>query len=84
MSIHDDRDDVATCLQLGAMDFLVKPLRHNELRNLWTRVWMWRKVGQAQPRQEPLQPSIARSSGSCQCVHFISSQARKRHGFPAS
>ena len=23
---------------------LVKPLRHNELRHIWTRVWWWRKV----------------------------------------
>lgn len=32
------------CLTLGAIDYLVKPLRHNELRHIWTRVWWWRRV----------------------------------------
>jgi response regulator of citrate/malate metabolism len=40
-----DRDTVAKCLSMGATDYLVKPLRHNELRNIWTRIWWWRQVG---------------------------------------
>lgn len=50
-SSQDDRERVIECLQLGACDYLVKPLRQNELRNLWTRVWrqvgtgaLWREV----------------------------------------
>jgi CheY-like chemotaxis protein len=43
-SDSDDQALVAQCLVLGAADFLCKPLRHNELRNLWTRVWWWRRV----------------------------------------
>ena len=31
------------CLHSGAADYLVQPLRQNELQNLWTKVW-WRKV----------------------------------------
>ena len=42
LSECDDRAMVIRCLQLGAEDFWVKPLRLNEVRNLWTRVW-WRK-----------------------------------------
>jgi hypothetical protein len=43
MSTQDDRDIVATCLNRGATDYLVKPLRHNELRHIWTRVWWWQR-----------------------------------------
>ena len=31
------------CLHSGAADYLVQPLRQNELQNLWTKVW-WRRV----------------------------------------
>lgn len=49
MSAQDDRDVVVKCLHLGAADYLIKPLRHNELRNLWTRVW-WRRVRAKKPQ----------------------------------
>lgn len=39
MSSHDSLDVVFKCLLRGAKDFLVKPLRKNELRNLWQHVW---------------------------------------------
>ncbi|KAH7440159.1 hypothetical protein KP509_04G094100 [Ceratopteris richardii] len=39
MSAHDSLDMVFKCLMKGAKDFLVKPLRKNELRNLWQHVW---------------------------------------------
>lgn len=48
VSSRDDHAVVAKCLSLGAADFLCKPLRHNELRNIWTRVWWWRRVGAAE------------------------------------
>jgi DNA-binding response OmpR family regulator len=44
MSSLDDREEVMKCLTFGAIDYLVKPLRHNELRHIWTRVWWWRRV----------------------------------------
>lgn len=43
MSATDDRDSVVKCLQSGAIDYLIKPLRRNELQNIWTRVY-WRRV----------------------------------------
>lgn len=43
-SAQEDRDVMAACLQLGAADYMIKPLRHNELRNLWARVYWWRRV----------------------------------------
>jgi len=43
VSSNDDREVVLKCLTLGAIDYLIKPLRHNEMRHLWTRVWWWRQ-----------------------------------------
>lgn len=42
-----------SCLSLGAIDYLIKPLRQNELRHIWTRVWWWRKVGREEAPQLP-------------------------------
>lgn len=40
---------MVSCLQLGAADYMLKPLRNNELRNLWARVYWWRRVGPSPP-----------------------------------
>ncbi|TYI80707.1 hypothetical protein E1A91_D05G106800v1 [Gossypium mustelinum] len=39
MSSHDCINLVFKCLSEGAVDFLVKPIRKNELKNLWQHVW---------------------------------------------
>lgn len=39
MSSHDSMGTVFKCLSKGAVDFLVKPIRRNELKNLWQHVW---------------------------------------------
>ncbi|XP_072994542.1 two-component response regulator-like PRR95 [Typha latifolia] len=39
MSPHDSVSMVFKCMLKGAADFLVKPIRKNELRNLWQHVW---------------------------------------------
>ncbi|KAL1557714.1 two-component response regulator-like APRR3 [Salvia divinorum] len=39
MSSHDSVSTVYKCMLRGATDFLVKPVRKNELRNLWQHVW---------------------------------------------
>lgn len=39
MSSHDSMGIVFRCLSKGAVDFLVKPIRKNELKNLWQHVW---------------------------------------------
>ncbi|KAJ9681017.1 hypothetical protein PVL29_020095 [Vitis rotundifolia] len=39
MSSHDSISMVLNCMLKGAADFLVKPVRKNELRNLWQHVW---------------------------------------------
>ncbi|KAJ7546964.1 hypothetical protein O6H91_08G062600 [Diphasiastrum complanatum] len=44
MSAQDEMTVVVKCLRLGAADFLVKPLRVNELLNLWTHMWRRRRM----------------------------------------
>ncbi|WOL05502.1 two-component response regulator-like PRR1 isoform X1 [Canna indica] len=44
MSAHDEVSLVVKCLRLGAADYLVKPLRMNELLNLWTHMWRRRRM----------------------------------------
>ncbi|XP_059667725.1 two-component response regulator-like APRR7 isoform X2 [Cornus florida] len=39
ISSHDSMSLVLKCLSKGAVDFLVKPIRKNELKNLWQHVW---------------------------------------------
>ncbi|KAL6896804.1 hypothetical protein ACP4OV_007376 [Aristida adscensionis] len=39
MSLNDAMGTVFKCLSKGAVDFLVKPIRKNELKNLWQHVW---------------------------------------------
>uniref|UniRef100_R7W5M0 Two-component response regulator-like PRR37 n=1 Tax=Aegilops tauschii TaxID=37682 RepID=R7W5M0_AEGTA len=39
MSSHDSMGTVLSCLSNGAADFLAKPIRKNELKNLWAHVW---------------------------------------------
>ncbi|OVA12226.1 Signal transduction response regulator [Macleaya cordata] len=44
MSAQDDVSVVVKCLRRGAADYLVKPLRTNELLNLWTHMWRRRHM----------------------------------------
>ncbi|ONI08737.1 hypothetical protein PRUPE_5G198000 [Prunus persica] len=44
MSAKDEVSTVVKCLKLGAADYLVKPLRTNELLNLWTHMWRRRRM----------------------------------------
>ncbi|XP_073153712.1 two-component response regulator-like APRR1 [Henckelia pumila] len=44
MSTQDEVSIVVKCLKFGAADYLVKPLRINELLNLWTHVWRRRRM----------------------------------------
>ncbi|KAK7350939.1 hypothetical protein VNO77_10007 [Canavalia gladiata] len=39
MSSQDSISTVYNCMLRGAADYLVKPIRKNELRNLWQHVW---------------------------------------------
>lgn len=39
MSSHDSMAVSFKCLSNGAVDFLIKPVRKNELKNIWQHIW---------------------------------------------
>ncbi|CAN4087092.1 unnamed protein product [Withania somnifera] len=51
MSSKDSISTVLKCMVKGASDFLIKPVRKNELKNLWQHVWR-RKTQGARSRPE--------------------------------
>jgi CheY-like chemotaxis protein len=57
-SNSEDRDAVARCLSLGAVDHWIKPLRRNEVVNLWTKVWQQRHKSGADGEVEAI-PTVA-------------------------
>ncbi|KAE8708615.1 Detected protein of confused Function [Hibiscus syriacus] len=56
MSSQDSVSTVYKCMLKGAADYLVKPIRRNELRNLWQHVWRRQSsiVGGNFPRDESI------------------------------
>ncbi|CAN8252188.1 unnamed protein product [Cochlearia groenlandica] len=56
MSTQDSVNTVYKCMLKGAADYLVKPLRRNELRNLWQHVW--RRQSLQAPGSFPLDESV--------------------------
>lgn len=57
MSSQDSVSTVYKCMLRGAADFLVKPVRKNELRNLWQHVW--RRQAASRGGQGPPDESVA-------------------------
>ncbi|CAN1228245.1 Two-component response regulator-like APRR5 [Linum grandiflorum] len=56
MSKEDSISTVYKCMMRGAADYLVKPIRRNELRNLWQHVW--RRHSQASRDNLPQDESV--------------------------
>ncbi|KAG8471339.1 hypothetical protein CXB51_036758 [Gossypium anomalum] len=56
MSSQDSVSTVYKCMLRGAADYLVKPIRRNELRNLWQHVWRRQSsiVGGNSPQDESI------------------------------
>ncbi|XP_058105034.1 two-component response regulator-like PRR95 isoform X2 [Magnolia sinica] len=57
MSSQDSISLVFKCMLRGAADFLVKPIRKNELRNLWQHVW--RRQASSAVRHAPQDGNLA-------------------------
>ncbi|GMH17326.1 hypothetical protein Nepgr_019167 [Nepenthes gracilis] len=78
MSSHDSISMVFKCLSKGAADFLIKPLRRNELKNLWQHVWkrlaqindghVPQNMTTGQHKVEPIFEKIVATNHSCDSV----------------
>ncbi|CAL9151762.1 unnamed protein product [Musa hybrid cultivar] len=69
MSSHDSTSMVFKCMLKGAADFLTKPLRKNELRNLWQHVWR-RQIASEQD-------DIHKIQVNCDAKHKLTAQSGK-------
>ncbi|KAJ8485586.1 hypothetical protein OPV22_018071 [Ensete ventricosum] len=69
MSSHDSVSIVFKCMLKGAADFLIKPIRKNELRNLWQHVWR-RKIVSGQSGVHEIQDE-------CDAKHKLKAHSRK-------
>ncbi|KAL6132267.1 hypothetical protein ACLB2K_070638 [Fragaria x ananassa] len=52
MSSQDSINTVYKCMTRGVSDYLVKPIRKNELRNLWQHVWRRQSLARNNPQDE--------------------------------
>lgn len=90
MSAQDSVSTVYKCMLRGAADYLVKPIRRNELRNLWQHVWRKQSsnVGINDPQDESVAQQQAEataennagsnhSSGHMACIQRNAKQIEK-------
>ncbi|KAL5726743.1 hypothetical protein ACHQM5_000009 [Ranunculus cassubicifolius] len=79
MSPHDAVNIVFKCMLRGAADFLVKPVRKNELRNLWQHVWRRKSVSSSLDRTLSQQnEAIDESSSTKDSTHCVASSKENR------
>ncbi|KAL6846713.1 hypothetical protein ACP4OV_024161 [Aristida adscensionis] len=76
MSSHDSVSMVFKCMLKGAADFLVKPIRKNELRNLWQHVWRKQLANggldmQQIQQEENLTEGIEQKNGMTKADHLM-------------
>jgi pseudo-response regulator 5 len=82
MSSNDAVSMVFKCMLKGAADFLVKPIRKNELRNLWQHVWRKQLANgvldvQHTQQEENLAEQHGQTTGVTKAEHLIENVARK-------
>lgn len=72
MSSLDSMSVIFKCLTMGAVDFLIKPVRKNELKNIWKHIWKKRQnvtssinvCGSDRNNQDKKSMALERASGS--------------------
>lgn len=77
MSAHDSVSMVYKCMLKGAADFLVKPIRINELKNLWQHVWRRQSMNRGHGPQDEsitLQKLEATAENTATSEHSSSSK----------
>jgi len=64
VSRRHDSKIIQECLQHGAADYLIKPLRHNEAKTIWIRVWTRKLALHFDPFRRPSVPKPIAPGGS--------------------
>ncbi|XP_060203997.1 two-component response regulator-like APRR5 [Lycium barbarum] len=75
MSSNDSVSTVYRCMLRGAADFLVKPVRKNELKNLWQHVWRRRATSissQGPPDESVAQQKVEATAENNACSNHSS------------
>ncbi|XVE73624.1 hypothetical protein DITRI_Ditri11bG0133600 [Diplodiscus trichospermus] len=86
MSSHDSISMVLKCMLKGAADFLIKPVRRNELRNLWQHVWRRHSLaGERAPHSPPaaehkVEATAENNAESNQSSDYGSSRQKNKEG----
>ncbi|XP_042481279.1 two-component response regulator-like PRR95 isoform X2 [Macadamia integrifolia] len=80
MSSNDSISTVFKCMMKGAADFLIKPIRRNELRNLWQHVWRRKSSAGdrsfAQRKVELISENSAASNHSSDYSDYVASRRK--------
>ncbi|KAM1161843.1 hypothetical protein FF1_000946 [Malus domestica] len=79
MSSEDSTSRVLKCMLKGAADYLIKPVRRNELRNLWQHVWRRQTHGGA---PVPQNVNVTQNKVEATCENNIAS--KHSNGYAAS
>lgn len=89
MSSQDSVGVVLKCMLKGAADFLIKPVRKNELRNLWQHVWRRQTtkgyvpentVAEQEKVEVASENSAAAQSSSSPCMEAESAKMQNMEG----
>ncbi|GLT84855.1 hypothetical protein SLE2022_030660 [Rubroshorea leprosula] len=90
MSSKDSIITVLKCMLKGAADFLIKPVRRNELRNLWQHVWRRHMLaGGCAPQsllslQPNVEATVENNAESSHSSDYASSSQKNKEGSKGS
>ncbi|GKV13183.1 hypothetical protein SLEP1_g24236 [Rubroshorea leprosula] len=90
MSSKDSISTVLKCMLKGAADFLIKPVRRNELRNLWQHVWRRHMLaGGCAPQsllslQHNVEATVENNAESSHSSDYASSSQKNKEGSKGS
>ena len=71
VSAVDELQLVYQCLNMGASDFLTKPIRQETIENLWRTIWRKRRDTELRKRYDEIEGSFFECSEFCFVALFI-------------
>ena len=76
MSAQANQELICKALQAGAVDLLMKPIRHNEVVTMWQHVWKSSCMPQGEPCWSllPISPTLLPVSSAAVAVADVNSE----------